>query len=209
MVELSPKCLSAESVVPGSPNSPQNISEHSLAPFDILASDFGTTLPPSSPPAAPTTETTTTPLPNALSQISCSYSNLNESLELEFQVDSPVIIKQGESDFTAVRNDGGCDEDSSLASEQPPQPSPWEHTSVINDDDVGGGGGLKEPSSSREGQSLDRAMSESSPGANPGSISKNSLIRHLDSVLEHKHRALFEKAVKDKDAPNYSRSKKS
>ena len=31
------------------------------------------------------------------------------------------------------------------------------------------------------------------------------LIKQLDSLLEHKHRTLFEKAVKDRHAPNYSR----
>merc|ERR1712142_157646 len=48
-----------------------------------------------------------------------------------------------------------------------------------------------------------------SPGAKPSSAKlkshKTTLTRQLDILLEHKHRTLFERAVTDKQAANYSR----
>ena len=155
----------------------------------------------------------------------------NGSLELKFQSDSPVFCRQLSEEhlLQQQREEDALDapqqvqEDSlpktmGQASSKPPSTSSVD-SSNLNLSDLNREvsaipivkssilvGSSKADTSEAGTMVMETSFS---PGAKPSSAKlkshKTTLTRQLDILLEHKHRTLFERAVTDKQAANYSR----
>ena len=161
--------------------------------------------------------------------------NVSEiSMELRFQGDSPVYVNQGdEGGLPGVDEllNGGTAEDRAppplspppLTQSSPPHtaaplppppstpprpPSPPAPIPSLPSSTVAFSPPISQSISASQTFKSTLKDSSSLAGANTSKkqfVSKSVLVKQLDSLLEHKHRTLFEKAVKDKQAPNYSR----